>query len=100
MPAPTLTYLTNVYFAAGVASETAAITAQHGVNRPLIVTDVGIRSAGLLDRLNLPAAPVFDAVPPNPTESAALAGLEVFCGEGCDGLIAIGGGSPIDCAKA
>src|SRR5687768_6105710 len=97
---PTLTYLTNVHFASGAAKELAAIASQLGIKRPLVVADVGIRSAGLLDRLRLSDAPTFDAVPANPTESAALAGLEVFREEICDGVIAIGGGSPIDCAKA
>jgi alcohol dehydrogenase class IV len=100
MMPPTLTYLTNVHFAPGVANQLAAIAAQHGVARPLIVTDSGIRQTGLLDRLRLPDAPIFDAVPPNPTESAVLAGVQLFRAHNCDGVIAVGGGSPIDCAKA
>jgi alcohol dehydrogenase class IV len=53
-----------------------------------------------LDRFQLPDSPIFDAVPANPTESAALAGVEQFRAQNCDGVIAVGGGSPIDCAKA
>src|SRR5688572_23795681 len=100
MPLPTLTYLTSIHFAPGIGKELSAIATQHGVTRPLVVTDAGIRSAGLLDRLRLPNAPIFDAVPANPTESAALAGVEILRAQNCDGLIAVGGGSPIDCAKA
>jgi alcohol dehydrogenase class IV len=43
---------------------------------------------------------VFDGVPSNPTEAATIAALERYKGEGCDGLIGFGGGSPIDLAKA
>jgi 4-hydroxybutyrate dehydrogenase len=100
MPLPTLTYLTNVHFARGVGKELVAVSAQHGITRPLIVTDSGIRATGLFDRLRLPDGPIFDAVPANPTESAVLAGVELFRAQTCDGVIAVGGGSPIDCAKA
>jgi 4-hydroxybutyrate dehydrogenase len=42
---------------------------------------------------------VFDQTPANPTEAAVRAAVEVYQREGCDGLIAVGGGSAIDCAK-
>jgi alcohol dehydrogenase class IV len=100
MPAANITYLTKIYFAPGVAAETWTIAAQLEIRRPLVVTDPGIRAAGLLDLLYLPAATIFDTVPENPTESSALAALEQFRANQCDGVIAIGGGSPIDCAKA
>jgi 4-hydroxybutyrate dehydrogenase len=100
MSTPTISYLTSIYFAPAIAAELSVIASQHHVSRPLIVTDQGLHSTGLLGRLNLPAVPVFDAVPANPTESAVLAGLNAFRQHDCDGIIAIGGGSPIDCAKA
>jgi alcohol dehydrogenase class IV len=45
------------------------------------------------------AAPLFDDVPTNPTEEAVEAALQVYREHGCDGIVAIGGGSPIDLAK-
>ncbi len=42
---------------------------------------------------------VFDATPPNPNEAAVRAATALFNEHGCDGLIAVGGGSSIDCAK-
>ena len=100
MPIPTLTYLTNVHFDSGIRNELSAIAAQHDITRPLVVTDAGIRAVGLLNRLRIPDGPIFDEVPANPTESAALSGVEMYRAEHCDGVIAVGGGSPIDCAKA
>src|SRR5699024_8639191 len=47
-----------------------------------------------------PEITVFDATPANPTEAATLAALDLYQRAGCDGLVAIGGGSPIDLAKA
>jgi alcohol dehydrogenase class IV len=41
----------------------------------------------------------FDRTPPNPTEAAVLEGVEAFLAGGCDGIVAIGGGSSIDLAK-
>lgn len=74
-----------------------------GITKPLIVTDAGVRAAGVLARAEaalggLPYA-VFDQTPSNPTEAAVRAAVEVFKANGCDGLIAVGGGSSIDCAK-
>ncbi len=74
-----------------------------GITRPLVVTDPGVKAAGVLqpalDALaGLPVA-VFDQTPANPTEAAVRAAVEIYRAHGCDGLIAVGGGSAIDCAK-
>jgi len=75
------------------------------MTRPLICTDKGIVAVGILDQLreHWPAETpfiVFDGTPPNPTEAAVLSALELFRAENCDGIIAFGGGSPIDLGKA
>jgi 4-hydroxybutyrate dehydrogenase len=62
-----------------------------------------VRAAGVLDMAlaalgDLPHA-VFDSTPSNPTEAAVRAALAVYQAEGCDGLVAVGGGSSIDLAK-
>jgi 4-hydroxybutyrate dehydrogenase len=73
------------------------------IRKPLIVTDAGVRAAGVLDRalsaLGGRAHAVFDATPSNPTESAVRAAALVYTEQGCDGLVAVGGGSSIDLAK-
>ena len=74
-----------------------------GMKKPLVVTDAGVRAAGVLDLAlaalgNVPHA-VFDQTPSNPTEAGVRAALAVYQAHGCDGLIAVGGGSSIDLAK-
>ena len=95
-------YLSHIRFGYGVLAELAAALAGLGVTRPLLVTDAGVRAAGLLDRV-LAACPavaaVYDATPTNPTEPAVEDAVALYRAEGCDGVIAVGGGSPIDLAK-
>ena len=74
-----------------------------GMQKPLVVTDPGVRAAGVLDMAlaalgDLPHA-VFDQTPSNPTEAGVRAALAIYRAQGCDGLIAVGGGSSIDLAK-
>ena len=74
-----------------------------GMKKPLVVTDPGVRAAGVLDKAlaalgSLPHA-VFDQTPSNPTEAGVRAALAIYRAQGCDGLIAVGGGSSIDLAK-
>jgi 4-hydroxybutyrate dehydrogenase len=73
--------------------------------RPLIVTDATLVKAGVcaevekaLGNAGVTAA-VFDGVHPNPIEEDVEKGLEAYKREGCDALIALGGGSPMDTAK-
>jgi alcohol dehydrogenase class IV len=97
-----ITYLTTIEFGRGAIAKLPEMAAALGMRRPLVVSDRGIASAGLLARataLLAPGAPVFLDVPPNPTEAAVHAALAQYRAEGCDGLAAIGGGSPIDLAK-
>ncbi|KLK90102.1 4-hydroxybutyrate dehydrogenase [Microvirga vignae] len=99
-----ITYLTTIRFEFGASQGLADDVAELGIKAPLIIADKGIEGAGLVDRLKgvLPRGqdvPVFTETPTNPTERAVLAALDLYRSEGCDGLIAIGGGSPIDLAK-
>ncbi|MFT4196186.1 iron-containing alcohol dehydrogenase [Ottowia sp.] len=96
-------YLTQIEFDFGALAQLGAHCERVGIHRPLVVTDAGVRAAGLLAPVEqaLGGRPhaVFDATPSNPTEAAVRAAAEVYRAEGCDGLIALGGGSAIDCAK-
>ncbi len=100
----TINYLTTVQFDHGAIRIAGAECRRLGITRPLVVTDAGVRAAGLLQRLEahldgLPVA-VYDGTPPNPTEAAVLAALQSYREAGANGLVAIGGGSSIDLAKA
>jgi 4-hydroxybutyrate dehydrogenase len=97
-----ITYLTTVEFGAGTLSTLPDQLAAVGITRPLIVSDRGLAATGLVVRIEAlcpPGAPVFLDVPPNPTEAASRAAVAVYETHGCDGLCAVGGGSPIDLAK-
>ncbi|MGH9404286.1 MAG: iron-containing alcohol dehydrogenase [Terriglobia bacterium] len=94
---------TRVLFGAGAVRHLAQDIAGLQMRRPLLVTDRGIALAGLVERVahaagGAPSA-VFDGVSPNPTEDNVLEGLAHYRRERCDGIIALGGGSPLDAAK-
>ena len=96
-------YLTQIDIDFGVVQLLAAECERTGMHRPLVVTDAGVRAAGVLqlalDALGeLPHA-VFDKTPSNPTEAAVRDAVAAYQQHDCDGLIAVGGGSSIDLAK-
>src|SRR6478735_9752784 len=99
-----ISYLTTIRFDFGALAGLRDDLRELDIKAPLIVADAGIARVGLVDRLKelLPEGqdvPVFTDTPTNPTEAAVLAALDMYRSNGCDGLIAIGGGSPIDLAK-
>jgi hypothetical protein len=98
-----INYITQVQLDFGALALLPQELERAGITRPMLVTDAGVRAAGLLDRavaaLGGRAHAVFDATPSNPTERAVRAAAELYRSEGCDGLVAIGGGSSIDLAK-
>ena len=98
-----INYITQIQFDFGAISLLKQECERVGISRPLVVTDAGVKAAGLLLRALdvLPGWPVavFDQTPSNPTEAAVRAAAAVYRAQGCDGLIALGGGSAIDCAK-
>ena len=96
-------YLTNIQIDFGVLSTLATECQKAHILRPLIVTDAGVKAVGILQKAldALPGGPVavFDQTPSNPTEAAVRAAVALYHAHQCDGLIALGGGSSIDCAK-
>ena len=96
-------YLTQIHLDAGVIQRLHEECLRVGIAKPLVISDAGVRAAGILERAltalgDLPH-PVFDATPSNPTEAAVHQAATVYRAQQCDGLIAVGGGSSIDLAK-
>lgn len=82
------------------------LIAEKGINNVMIVTDKGLMQLHILDSLfeELKAKGiqyvVFDGVQPNPTIQNIEDARDLFVQNGCEAMIAFGGGSPMDCAKA
>lgn len=101
---PVMSYLTTSIFDHGVLTQLPEVVKNLGISRPFIVTDSGIKAVGILDQVTdaLGSAPagIFDETVPNPTERQAKVGAAQYNECGADGLIAVGGGSSMDMAKA
>jgi alcohol dehydrogenase class IV len=100
-----ISYLTTVRFDFGAAADLGQDLTELGIQTPMIVADQGVVALGLVERLQVTApalrrATVFDDVTSNPTEEATETAVAIYTARQCDGLVAIGGGSPIDLAKA
>ena len=98
-----INYITQIQIDFGAVRLLRQECERTGMRRPLLVTDAGVRAAGLIDKAiaalgDLPHA-VFDQTPSNPTEAAVRAAVALCKAQACDGLIAVGGGSSIDLAK-
>jgi alcohol dehydrogenase class IV len=96
-------YITQVQIDFGAVELLPQECERSGIRKPLVVTDAGVRAAGVLAKAlaalgALPHA-VFDQTPSNPTEAGVRAATAIYQAQGCDGLIAVGGGSSIDLAK-
>jgi alcohol dehydrogenase len=97
---------TRIEYGVGAATRLVDIIKENNAESILVVTDKGIGDSGLLERIsnlldagNL-AWKVFDNVEPNPKDYNVQEGAEMAKQLQPDCLLAIGGGSPIDCAKA
>jgi alcohol dehydrogenase class IV len=97
---------TRVIFGGGSVQATGREMAALGGSSALVVTDPGVVKAGLLDAVlgSLSAADigtiVFDAVEPNPSIGTVEAAQAAYRSGGCNAIVAVGGGSPMDVAKA
>ena len=92
---------TQVRFGAGVIETLPKELKLLGLSRPLLVTDPGLVAAGLAARVQalLPeGSPVFSDLPANPATEHVDAAVACYREAGCDGLVALGGGSAIDLA--
>jgi len=97
---------TKIVFGSDAVAQLPDELAAIGTQKALIVTDQGLLRAGLLDRVAGVLGQggvefeVFDQIEPNPRDAAILAGAERAQASGTGVIVALGGGSPIDAAKA
>ena len=100
-----MSYPTKVVYGPGALARLADQVRRLKMAKPLMVSDPGVTRAGLVDRAREVLAragiahQLFDRVQLDPTEEDAFEGLRAFRDAGCDGVVAIGGGSPLDAAK-
>lgn len=97
---------TRIICQPGIAEDFTAEWARLGVQRPIVVTDAGVRAAGIVDRVErgfaaagITSAACFDAVPPNSEVGVIAQCAALARAHGADSVVAIGGGSVIDTAK-
>lgn len=89
----------------GAIEKLPAFIKTKGLKKVLIVTDKGLTSLHLLDSLYAKldeegvAYAVYDGTQPNPTIQNIEDARQMYVDNGCEGVIAFGGGSPMDCAK-
>ncbi len=99
----TITYLTRIEFDFGATKLLPDLVRELGITKPLIVTDPFLAESDILKQISQllqQTAPVlFPNTPQNPTEAAVESAVKIYQANGCDGVIAVGGGSSIDLAK-
>ncbi len=98
-----INYLTLIQFDEGAIRLVGQECARLNIARPMVVTDQGVRAAGLLDRLTAhlkEGVPVYDGTQSNPTEASVVEATALYKQHQCDGVIGLGGGSSIDLGKA
>ena len=103
---PTLTnhYGYEIELDFGAIATLPRALARLGIRRPLVCTDRGVIAAGLYEGIatalgSVGPVEVFDGTPANPTEAAVREAVLQYRSGGCDGIVALGGGSPMDLAK-
>ncbi len=91
-----------LHIGAGASAQVGDVLKTLGCSRPLIVTDTSMVKLGYVERLQafLPPSDVYADTVPEPTEASIIAGVEKVRHGNYDCIIALGGGSPIDSAKA
>ena len=100
----TITYPNLMEIDFGAIKVLGQALANNGIKRPLICTDKGIVATGIFDSVrgvmpNEVSSAVYDDTPGNPTEVAVKEAVEMYREHGCDGIVAVGGGSSIDLGK-
>jgi len=99
-----INYVTQIQFDFGAVRMLRSECERLGIARPLLVTDKGVRAAGIVDVVlgalaGVESVTIYADTPPNPNEAAVREAVAAYRAGGCDGIVAVGGGSSIDLAK-
>jgi alcohol dehydrogenase len=96
----------EIIFGVGARNQVGNIVSKFGAKHILVVSDPGVIACGwtqqVIDKLEESKITwtLFSKVTPNPRSSEVMEGADIFLSRGCDAMVAVGGGSVIDCAKA
>jgi alcohol dehydrogenase len=96
---------TNLFYGRGSSAQLGDRLAELGVTRALVISDPGLEAAGAVASVTsaIEAAgigiEVFAKTQPNPTTANVHEAAELYAATGCDGIVGLGGGSSMDCAK-
>lgn len=96
----------EIVFGEGALKLAGQYASRFNARKILLVTDPGVCRAGWVGAVEKSlkesgtAYTLFDGVTPNPKDHEVMAGADVYSAEKCDVIVAVGGGSAIDCAKA
>ncbi len=97
-------YLTRIQFGVGALALLPDELTNARISRALLVSDRGLEACGIVDRIrDLGARAIVGTycdTPSHPNEASLLEALQLYRELGCDGVVALGGGSPIDLGKA
>ncbi len=98
----TFSFPTTILYGPGAVDTLPAELDARKMRRPLLVTDRGLARSGIAEKVQAlaAAASIFSEVDPNPSERNVMDGLAFFKEHDCDSVVALGGGSVIDAAKA
>jgi alcohol dehydrogenase len=96
----------EIVFGDGALGLIGQCAANLGARKVLLVTDPGVAAAGWVSPVQKSlreegiSCLLFERVTPNPKDHEVMDGAEVYREENCDVIVVVGGGSPMDCAKA
>ena len=108
MSLATFSFPTTTLFGAGALAELPGRLVALGIQKPLVVTDPGLLSTEAFQLLNETLGSkkqektwfLYFGVHANPIEQDVQEAAQAFRAQECDGILAIGGGSPLDVGKA
>jgi 4-hydroxybutyrate dehydrogenase len=100
-----INYITQIQFEFGAISLLRQQCERVGIRRPLIVTDRGVKAAGIIDTVldalaHAGTVALYDGTPPNPNEAAVREAVRAYKEGDCDGIVAVAAARPSISPKA